>query len=1442
MLTEGMILACDVIGIERDKHNMTMYQVKLADGSSDEVFLVEPLRFYADTMPPEKVYCRVEYSFKGSVRLVQDEYATLNRIYSPSRVYRFKVLKQLTDSQSGKRRYLISAVPHYKHIFTAHRDEVLTVGEVFSALVTIKACSDMTACLFYKWVLDDSGEFSPKALFERCGHGGDYAKLFEGLIRDKEVFRDKGHLVDDMQQKLSNANRLWVFDYLTLLSLWVFSREGHSLGLVKRGCQLLRDIDIYLLEESGLMMAFTVERRLETQKKAESNIQRAEWMLEACSIVEGGRQGAFLSAMLRKLGNVGYLRDRERQFGILNYIGKLDKDFVEQHLMEFSRLLYCLKRLKLTTETVRMLMKKLVYIMNGRRKKLSLFQIHHVQESPDRTELVELVQLIGSVMGVYTQFGIDKTSTELNDRRLFTELCSLVAYLTSCERGLRVVDKAISFLIHKETPVPFDRMELFTAGEDPEALVDVILNMQIEESEKPLLANTSLVLMRYYKETLSLAKLPAMAGTNWLRQLNHIVYRVPGTCLATMATQMDTPWPESAPLLFYRDRWKAFNDMNHLPLAASTKTEGVLVRTKQPNPDFKGLIFCRSVDDGFFEDGAIGYQQYAANFIISDMTEFFSPNLLLVADVERRSDGHIIFNVTRNLMRFSQVNANVGEKVLAHCLHFNRDTAMPFFITKEGVMCRGVADSERYYQVSGGYEVEIIDQGTDDFPTCRMIKPASTNQRVTSCLRKQLIKLSAYNERLLEEKGEPDVPEWQDYPYIHQYLYPYLYWANNEVTLYNTLHILRLIALKERSQLYNMYSAVIQKMELRACQEAGVPYVTSLQEFQLNEEILKQFPSLVPFAAELRSLNIGVDRTGVAPHAEDMPIMLRFFDGGSFMLGDGVMPRLPLVQLRLPQSGYIVLCYANGNLAKYPASKAKEIQQGVMLPAGSHGVPLLRVFALEDKDAVLLRIHRVGVSYVKLVPVEKIREVSSLVELGAPVMALSSTEVPYVFGVKHPYEPAACLVDSDPQHPGFFDTLPENVAALNWVFDQIKSNEPQTIIPNETLLKWLRTGLFDRILFYIDETRQATDLRSQQGEQMQWLLDQCANGDEFWSLAEVLLQRNLHFYCSMVERKLPQLELSFLQTTGDGIARAIRCLLRYDGSLSNVMRIFYPLRSLFGEQEKALIHEAKRDFKSPVLYLQLIEMAGMSIDEVKKLLLKEDTGAARFALFELVRRQYEVGAISRDEVLAYIARWDETSVRNSFTQDLFWVGVLNERARQFPSAGVDRILRGGYQVFCAAIRLNWEKAMTFCKGNMQTYVGRTFHLSIERVSNHYYIGWLSKLPVLIPKQWCAHSYGVSQKITVQVERGLDRMRMLFASEQGMHHPLPKPLQLLRAGDPVDVMYEQLPDRLHPILHKEFNRLAVVVQDEPTTIKPNRVYKAVVVGQRDELTFYVKLND
>ena len=96
------------------------------------------------------------------------------------------------------------------------------------------------------------------------------------------------------------------------------------------------------------------------------------------------------------------------------------------------------------------------------------------------------------------------------------------------------------------------------------------------------------------------------------------------------------------------------------------------------------------------------------------------------------------------------------------------------------------------------------------------------------------------------------------------------------------------------------------------------------------------------------------------------------------------------------------------------------------------------------------------------------------------------------------------------------------------------------------------------------------------------------------------------------------------------------------------------------------------------------------------------------------------------------------------------------------------------------------------------------------------------------------------QITVQVERGMDRRRMLYASELGTNRPLSKQLQLLRMGDPVEVVYEQQPDRLHPIMSKEFNRLTVVVQDEPTLIDTNRVYTAVVVGQRDELTFYVKL--
>ena len=178
MLTEGKLIECDVVGTTCDKTGKTLLQVRPSDGSSEE-FCVEPLRFFNGLFPQSKAYCKATRDERGEIRLQQDEFFTLNRLYYPNRVYGFKVLKQLTDSQKGKRRYLISAIPGYQHIFTAHRDEVFTVGTVMDMLVTIKAYPDGTACLFYKRVLAEESEFSPRALFERLGHMDDYACFFE---------------------------------------------------------------------------------------------------------------------------------------------------------------------------------------------------------------------------------------------------------------------------------------------------------------------------------------------------------------------------------------------------------------------------------------------------------------------------------------------------------------------------------------------------------------------------------------------------------------------------------------------------------------------------------------------------------------------------------------------------------------------------------------------------------------------------------------------------------------------------------------------------------------------------------------------------------------------------------------------------------------------------------------------------------------------------------------------------------------------------------------------------------------------------------------------------------------------------------------------------------------------------------------------------------------
>lgn len=1428
MLKEGNIVACDVVGTLRGKYNKQVYQVRLADGSSDQLFVTDPLRFYAGELPPARVFCRVSYSKGGKLRLVQDEYKSLTLLYSPSKVYTFKVLGTMPDSLSGKRRYLVSALPNYQHPYPVQPDEVLSVGQELRVRVSVRACPDNLACLHFKPVEDVKGELSPIALFERCGHQADYDDFFEGLWLDWERGRLKTDLFEEMQRKLNATNDLWAFDYLSVLYTWLFLKDGHTLEQTQRGCKLLNDINSYLLKECGMVMPVDLEL----------DIERVQRLGEACDIVQAGGQDVFLYTMLSELGETQGLRDCDRRFRVLQYLNRLDKGFVERNLWGCCGLLAFVPRLEVDIDPLRALLSKLISLMNVRRKELNHCLLFDLDAVPERAKVTELIRLTSAILGVLeVHEKLNARAFGLNGRALFAELCRLLALLTSRERAIQLMNKATAYLINEATPAPLNRPEWLKVDEEPEALVELILSMPIVEPARPLVAATTMVLMRYQGDGLTLVRLPKGTPSGDLTDVVQVVYQVPGFGWQVGSLLGGEPWPQAGSLLGYRDLWKEQQEAVRVSPTLSRKEKGVLIRTKALNKAYKGLIFCRSVDRDFFEDGAICHQGYASCFWFDDLTQLFSEGLLLVADVVRQPDQRILFDITDNLKAFSRDRVQVGQVVSAHCLSYRKETAQPFFITQEGAMCRAVPTQDMFFQLWGGYEVEILDLGGDDYPTCRVIQPKAIRQQTLSALRNQLQALSAYNEANLEAKGLSGEACDHVFPYIHMHTHHYLRLARSGVERYNLLHLVRLVALRERSSLTNYYSALIQQMELRACREAGVPFVSSLSDFQLTEAILQQFPTLRGFEAELR-----LDDPFVLPPAGDS-LFLRFFMGGQCLLGEGPQPGLPCAQLRLSRSqqeGYLVLCRADGSVGRMPLAEVWALPEGVCVePEGATGAPVTRAMVLQAAEAVVTRLHR-GVDFlIKLVPVDSLKEVLTLWEPGAPVVPLEAGDSLELYGLKGSFQTVRRLVVRDAGLPGLKDTLPATAGLVDEVLERLKWCEPQGLVADTTLLEWVDTGAYDYILYYLDEVRLSKEVRDRQGEQMRWLLEHCPDGDSFWRLAEVLLYRSYPFYSGILEQRMAELPIETLRPKGDGITRVIRLLLTHEVGLQGVVRMFYPIRALLGERDKELIRGARKEFRIPVPYLQLIELADLSVEELKGLLLDEVSLAARYALFEVVRRQYEIGAIGRDEVVAYINRWDNPSVTDGFSQDLFWVGVLHEPARNFPEEGVDRILRGGFEVFRSAAALERGAVRAFCQGNMQAYEGRTYQLRIDKVYRHYYLSRVGRLPVVIPKCWCSRLYGAGEMAQVRIVRGANKLRSLFAAE-GELHKLPPTFSLLLPGDLIKVAFECQQNQYRPVIRSEFGRIRILLKELPEGIDLNQTYQAVVVAQKDEITFLAEL--
>lgn len=844
MLEIGKTYKFRVIGSFLNKKEERMFELELASSLDENTYVAFPIKSQRGNMLPAFIYCRVKaVDEKGRVKLEQDEYALYNYLYDRNKLYDFFVESQIDDSKAGKKRYLVSNKLGYTHIYTVHRaEDELVVGTNVQFSVQVKKGMNDSATLYLYVPKSDLGIFKPQTVFEGCHHSEDYEKYFCSLKSTMGIGVKFSDMIKEMQEKIKMNNRLWIFDYITALFCYLASFDNSNLDELERINRLIRDIEIWLLEESGILAKFNPENREITRQKSEQIIDRVEAVNEAIALIKENKQSSFLQDNLNKLRKSLYLRNRKRVFSILYNLITLDNSIVEHNMVEFSELIDYSSYEINDTYVLERMVNVLSTIINANRKKVNA-ELHYLRnEKTDKKALATLVVGIGTLLNFHAIKNLDKKNDfGIQTNQLFPTLCKYLSFLTSSANSLALTNKALQWVLGNDLHIKFPGKILRNVQEDSESLIQYILNLQITPADKPYRMVKDSIFMKYENGKLSVTKLPEKVTVSEDEVRMQKVYSVPGTCLDVVSFTDKAAWKNSDSLAYYKDKWKEM--LMSLKLQCRTEKEFVRIKTKAINHDYKGLVFCARADAFVKDDGVISFKGYAPNFKIENLDEIFDAGMHFNAKFSRNEKGQVNYDIIDDIVNFSVRQLNDTPDVQrAVCIGYSNYFHKATFITEYGITCECDINDSQKVVINQPYEVKLSFSKNAECPICVVQKVLSDALDKIVFLKKQLKGISDYNKK--EELYDENVKYQSQFPYIHLILDNYLRLFDDKIVKYNLLQIVRLVALAEKSTLSNYYTSCIQYMELKDSfvENGDIDY--SVQDFEWDDKLLTQFPSL----------------------------------------------------------------------------------------------------------------------------------------------------------------------------------------------------------------------------------------------------------------------------------------------------------------------------------------------------------------------------------------------------------------------------------------------------------------------------------------------------------------------------------------------------------------------------------------------------------------------
>lgn len=841
-LNEGKTYKFRYLADVYSKSEVRYLKVCLADDPDSADYIVRPLASQLKHGPTYSLYCKVlSIDDNGFVHLAQDEMAFYKEMYKPDQAYSFVILEEIYPTPAGVRRVILECQEtKLTHTYTCFDGMSLPVGSVVKYFIKLLDKNGHVAIHFIKKE-EELSEFLPENVFKSIGHEDLKEHFFDNIEEWTNIHKAINAKVNEMKVKLTLNNRLWIFDYVRVLILVTILPDAASLEDVEKCCILIKDIESWILNESGLLYRFNEQNREETRRKSETMISKFDNTLEAISIIKNNKQVEFVQNIVDKSSQG--IQCEYKTISILLRIIGLNREIIQNNISAFSQLIEFNSSDFGDDDIAERIVNVLANYISRERKLLSRELYLGRKKEIDKKVLSDLIIGIGTLFNFCNSKELGKDNDlSLNQDKLFLALCKYVGYLCSKEKALQLVNRSLLFLTGKGADGAIDGNILRSVSEDPNALADNILSIENVGSRSVAERYKDNLHINYVNDNIVIYRGNRLQGKDNI-DLSTCVFTLPEVSLQLHDLSALEDWDSSDDLLYYRDKWKEYLDAEIFHMDVEETSDYAHIKVKPVKTAKSNLIFCTRTDTDIKCDGVIHYSGYCPNFLCSDLTKIFRSNMEFLAKIDQREDGKINFNITRNIRDFSNKLAeNQESECIGMCLSIQGKRA--FFITTNGITCSSYLQYE--YEVREGDMFALnVDASVDPkfFPVASLVRELPKTHNREALLTNQLDLLSKDN-KVVFYGSEDKKEQSEQLPNIHLILDGLFHIYEDKVTRYNLYQIARLVCLVENRSLANYYASCIQYMEMMECFERNIPVEYSFEEVQLHSSQFEKYPSL----------------------------------------------------------------------------------------------------------------------------------------------------------------------------------------------------------------------------------------------------------------------------------------------------------------------------------------------------------------------------------------------------------------------------------------------------------------------------------------------------------------------------------------------------------------------------------------------------------------------